>query len=69
MIIGRDLIRILGIDIMYSKGRLVWDNISIPMKTAPVVHEAFKKAWAGNSEELERLEEIYRMHEETLDII
>ena len=43
-IIGRDLTRQLDVDIMYSKGSLVWDNISIPMKTAPKVHEAFKKA-------------------------
>ena len=34
MIMGRDLLSTLGIDIMWSKGTLVWDNLSIPMKDA-----------------------------------
>ncbi|GKY94846.1 hypothetical protein MPSEU_000449600 [Mayamaea pseudoterrestris] len=34
MIIGRDLLRALGIDILWSTGQLRWDNITIPMKRA-----------------------------------
>ena len=36
-IVGRDLLQSLGIDILFSKGSLVWDNISISIKTSPQV--------------------------------
>lgn len=32
MIIGRDLMTDLGIDIMFSTGEVVWDNASIPLR-------------------------------------
>jgi len=33
MIIGRDLQQALGIDILWSKGHLAWEDITIPMKS------------------------------------
>ena len=32
MIIGRDLLHELGIDLMFSKGVMIWDNATIPMR-------------------------------------
>ena len=32
MIIGRDLMTELGIDIKFSTGEVVWDNASIPLR-------------------------------------
>ena len=34
IIIGRDLLNQIDMDILYSKGHLVWVSISIPMKLA-----------------------------------
>jgi len=33
MIIGRDLMHEIGIDILFSKSQIVWDNASIPMES------------------------------------
>ena len=32
MIIGRDLLQELGIDLIFSQGKMVWDNASVPMR-------------------------------------
>jgi hypothetical protein len=32
MIIGRDLMTELGIDIKFSTGEVVWDNVSMPLR-------------------------------------
>ena len=68
-IIGRDLICNLQIDILFSKGRLVWDNISIPMKTAPAVQELIKKNLSGHADYDMYLKEVYRMHVAQDDVI
>ena len=34
MIIGRDLLQALGMDILFSTGRLSWDGITVPMKSS-----------------------------------
>ena len=67
--IGWDLRHLLGIKTIYSKERLAYDNISIPIETTLKVYKAFKKARAGNSKELEHLEKICRMYEEILGMI
>ena len=33
MIIGRDLLHELGIDILFSKAEMVWDNATVPMQS------------------------------------
>jgi hypothetical protein len=33
MVLGRDILRALGIDILFSNGKLSWDGITIPMKS------------------------------------
>ena len=39
MIIGRDLLMHLGIDLVFSKAEIHWDNASIPMKTLETLSE------------------------------
>ena len=39
MIIGRDLLEQLGIDFLFSKGMMIWDNAEVPMKP----HGSFHK--------------------------
>ena len=42
MIIGRDLLKFLQIDILFSKETVSWDNVDIPFKnTDTTVHEAY----------------------------
>jgi glutamyl/glutaminyl-tRNA synthetase len=33
MIIGRDLMHEIGMDIIFSKTEMVWDNASVPMQS------------------------------------
>ena len=68
-IIGRDLICNLQIDILFSKGRLAWDNMFMPMKTAPAVQELIKKNLSGHADYDMYLEEVYRMHVAQDDVI
>ena len=37
--IRRDLSQLLKIDVLFSKARLIWDDLSFPMKTALQVQE------------------------------
>ena len=32
MIVGRDLMDAIGLDILFSKGTMIWDNSEVPMK-------------------------------------
>ena len=41
MIIGRDLMHEIGLDIVFSKAEMVWDNASIPMQSYEKLHEEF----------------------------
>ena len=42
MIIGRDLLKFLQIDILFSKERVLWDNVDIPFKdTDTTMEEAY----------------------------
>ena len=49
-IIGRDLISLLKMDILYSKGCLVWDDISIPMRSAPTVLNSIKRIMSAETD-------------------
>ena len=40
MIIGRDLMEELGIDLKFSTGEIIWDNASIPMRDVSVLEDA-----------------------------
>jgi hypothetical protein len=33
MIIGRDLLHEIGMDILFSKAEMIWDNASVPMQS------------------------------------
>ena len=41
LIIGRDLMHEIGIDICFSKAEVVWDNASIPMQPTDKFHKEF----------------------------
>ena len=41
MIIGRDLMHEIGMDIIFSKAEMVWDNASISMQSYDKLHEEF----------------------------
>ena len=64
VIIGRDLLNQIGMDILYSKGHLVWDGISIPMKSAADVK---LKEFNRNTEDTEKIEEIMHMFDDYSD--
>ena len=53
MIIGRDLLHELGIDLLFSKGVMVWDNATIPMRDPSQMHASSIDAFE---------EEIFSMH-------
>ena len=64
IIIGRDLLNQIGMDILYSKGHLVWDSISIPMKLAADVK---LKEFNHNTEDTKKIEEIMHMFDDYSD--
>ena len=54
MIIGRDLLEALGMDFLFSKGIMTWDNAEVPMKP----HDSF------NNENIDAYEnEVLLMHD------
>ena len=64
IIISRDLLNQIGIDILYSKCYLVWDGISIPMKLAANVK---LKEFNHDAEDMEKIEEIMCMFDDYSD--
>ena len=60
MIIGRDLLSAIGVDLMFSKQQIVWDGATIPMRSPADFQEE-------NIETLER--EIFQLDEVEEDFI
>jgi len=64
MIIGRDLQKSLGMDILWSVGQISWDGITVPMKsvlTATRLNKIAANA-AAAEEQAEMLSEVLEMH-------
>jgi hypothetical protein len=56
MIIGRDLLHELGIDLLFSLGVMKWDNATVPMRDPSQLRDS-------NIDEFE--DEIFSMHDPT----
>ena len=41
-VIGRDLMKILGIDLLFSEGMMTWDNVSVPMVDFNTLEKSLK---------------------------
>ena len=61
VIIMRDLLHTLGMDSLFSKWRIVWDDISIPIKTSSQVQKIIYHHLHGEDETIEYFEELHRM--------
>ena len=65
VILGRDLLTQLGMDILCSKGRIVWDDISIPMKKPAEIQ--LKELGQKTREEFSELEEVMHQFDDYSD--
>ena len=54
---------------MCSKVCFVWDDMSNPMRSAPNVLNSIKRNMSGETDYVEHLEEVHRMHADQPKII
>jgi hypothetical protein len=62
MIIGRDLLQALGMDILFSTGRLSWDGITVPMKSSQRLTKLLRESMEAPLDDHE--EDYYDLVEE-----
>ena len=54
---------------LHSKGCLVWDGTSIPIRSAPTVLSSTKRNTSGETDHVQHLEEVCRMHVNQPEIV